>query len=227
MIESIIVKQVTKSFKTVGGLRPVIKDLNLTILEGESLGIIGRSGSGKSTLLALIGGILTPDSGKIIIDGTEISNLNEKDRKKYRKKKISFVFQFNTLIPDLTISENIQRPLMYGGQNYKESYQKAISAIEEVSLGKKIHQFPNDLSGGEKLRASIAQVLSRNPSLILADEPTGRLGDAYAYEMIQLLTLYSSQNNITMICVTHRYDFQKFFDHIYKLEDGYLKTIET
>lgn len=198
----------------------VLKNLDLTISDGEIIILFGKSGSGKSTLLNIISGIDLPDEGSVTIDGAKVTGLSEKERTLIRRNKIGFIFQFFNLIPTLTVTENLQLPLELNG--IKDGDDKIKAILNEVGLPDKSNSFPEKLSGGEQQRIAIARALIHNPAIILADEPTGNLDYETGLQIVDLLDRVVKQKGKTMIMVTHSKDVIGLADKIYSMKDGKL-----
>jgi putative ABC transport system ATP-binding protein len=198
----------------------VLKNLDLTISDGEIIILFGKSGSGKSTLLNIISGIDLPDEGSVTIDGAKVTGLSEKERTLIRRNKIGFIFQFFNLIPTLTVTENLQLPLELNG--IKDGDEKIKAILNEVGLPDKENSFPEKLSGGEQQRIAIARALIHNPAIILADEPTGNLDYETGLQIVDLLDRVVKQKGKTMIMVTHSKDVIGLADKIHSMKDGKL-----
>ncbi|MBO6105427.1 MAG: ABC transporter ATP-binding protein, partial [Methanobrevibacter sp.] len=183
------------------GTVKALNGINLDIFEGEFVSIIGPSGSGKSTLLNMLGALDKPTRGKIYIDGIDL--VKEKDLSEFRQEKIGFVFQLHNLIPNLSVFDNVQIPLLPTGMSNKEMKEKASEIIHAVGLDDKKKQRPNKLSGGQRQRVAIARALVNNPSIILADEPTGSLDSKTGEMILNLLMEMHERYNVTLIIVTH------------------------
>lgn len=197
-----------------------LKSVNLSIDEGEFVAIMGSSGSGKSTLMNLIGCLDKPTSGEYYLDGVNTSTLSKNDYAKIRNQKIGFVFQGFNLLTRTTALENVELPLMYDRyERIKDPAKKAIEVLERVGLGDRIHHEPNQLSGGQQQRVAIARALVNEPSLILADEPTGNLDSKMSVEVFSLFQQLNDEG-ITIVLVTHERDFAKFAKRIVELKDG-------
>lgn len=196
--------------------------INLNIDKGEFIAIMGASGSGKSTLMNLIGCLDTPTSGEFYLDGVNTSNLTKNEYAEIRNQKIGFVFQGFNLLPRTTALENVELPLMYDRQNrIKDPNKKAIEVLERVGLGDRLTHEPNQLSGGQQQRVAIARALVNDPSLILADEPTGNLDSTMSVEVFSLFQKLNDEG-ITIVLVTHERDFAHFAKRIVELKDGYI-----
>jgi putative ABC transport system ATP-binding protein len=223
-------KPVTKNIMKIVGLSKTytvgevevraLKSVDLSIDEGEFVAIMGSSGSGKSTLMNLIGCLDKPTSGEYYLDGVNTSTLSKNDYAKIRNQKIGFVFQGFNLLSRTTALENVELPLMYDRyERIKDPAKKAIEVLERVGLGDRIHHIPNQLSGGQQQRVAIARALVNEPSLILADEPTGNLDSKMSVEVFALFQQLNDEG-ITIVLVTHERDFAKFAKRIVELKDG-------
>ncbi|MEO1926245.1 MAG: ABC transporter ATP-binding protein [Gammaproteobacteria bacterium] len=203
MSQNIIVQAAALGKQVISpeGQLTILKDINLSIKQGESLAVIGVSGSGKSTLLGLLAGLDTATSGKVTLDGTDLSQLDEDGRARIRAQSIGFVFQSFHLLPSLTALENTSLPLELADIDHAE--QLAQQKLEEVGLAERIHHYPNQLSGGEQQRVAIARAFSGNPKILFADEPTGNLDQKTAQNIIELLFKMNKENGTTLIMVTH------------------------
>jgi putative ABC transport system ATP-binding protein len=213
-------KNVNKSYLEGNVKHSVLNDLNLHVSNGEIIILFGKSGSGKSTLLNVISGIDVPDNGSVLIDGTDITTLSEKERTLVRRKKVGFIFQFFNLIPTLTVKENLLLPLELTGTNNTED--RINSILTEVGLANRANTYPDKLSGGEQQRIAIARALIHNPDIILADEPTGNLDYETGLQIVDLLDRVVKKKGKTMIMVTHSKDVIGLADKIYSLKDGKL-----
>lgn len=201
-----------------------IKDINLEIEQGEFVSIVGSSGSGKSTLLHLLGGVDSPSSGKVFVDGIDIYNLSEKELAIFRRRKIGFIFQFYNLIPVLTAEENILLPLLL--DNKKVDHKHIGELVNILGLKERLDHLPNELSGGQQQRVSIGRALAYNPSIVLADEPTGNLDGRNSKEIIDLLKISVRKYNQTLILVTHDLELASQGDRIITIEDGKISKNE-
>lgn len=218
-------KQLSKSYQEGNKRRLVLNELELSVAEGQMYVLLGRSGSGKSTMLNLLSGIDQPDTGQVIIDGTDISKMNEKDRTKYRRDNIGFVFQSFNLISTLTVFENVVLPLSLKGDNPAESKQKAQFFLDQVGLGDRGGSYPDRLSGGEQQRVAIARALAHEPKFILADEPTGNLDYKTGSLVLNMLSDLVRENSRTMIIATHDREMAQIADQVLELREGSLHTM--
>lgn len=216
----------TKSYKEGEKIRSVLDELNFSVEEGEMIVLLGRSGSGKSTLLNLISGIDKPGSGEVVIGGTNLAELNEKNRTLFRRNNIGFVFQSFNLISTLTALENVLLPLKLKGSSDAESQEKATRFLAEVGLGDRGDSYPDRLSGGEQQRVAIARALAHEPMLILADEPTGNLDYETGQQILDILNNLVRKNGRTMIIATHDRDICKIADRVVELRGGKLSPVE-
>jgi putative ABC transport system ATP-binding protein len=201
----------------------VLYGISLDIFKSEYVALMGPSGSGKSTLMNIIGCLDTPSSGNYILNGKDVSKMEDNTLAEVRNKEIGFVFQQFNLLPRLTALENVALPLVYAGMGRKLRNEKAMHVMEMVSLTDRSHHKPNELSGGQCQRVAIARALVNDPSIILADEPTGNLDTATSYEIMDILGKIHSNGN-TIILVTHETDIANFARRIVRLRDG---TIES
>ncbi len=220
MIENILLEafDIKKSYQiTKQNKLEVLKGINLKIYKGEIAAIVGKSGAGKSTLLHILGALDTPDSGKLIFDSKDILANSDKELANFRNREIGFVFQFHHLLPEFTVSENIQIPAMING-NIKKDYLHEL--LNLVGITDRANHKPSEISGGEAQRAAIARALINSPNLILADEPTGNLDTENAESVIDLIFKLRKQLNTTFIIVTHNSEFAQRCDRIIRINDG-------
>lgn len=215
-------KNVSKTYNTGDTEFKALDNIDLSINKGEFVVILGPSGAGKSTLLNLIGGMDTPTSGSIKIDGEEISKYNENKLSEYRAENIGFIFQFYNILPTLTVLENVEliKDVVRNGND-------SIEAIKAVGLEKHINKFPNQLSGGEQQRVSIARAIAKNPKLLLCDEPTGALDSKTGVEVLKLLKKQCDGNNEenTVIIVTHNSLFADIADTVIRVKNGKIESV--
>ena len=204
MAEPIVkVSNVSKSYFRDSLEIPVLHDINLDIPEGQFLALMGPSGSGKTTLLNLVAGIDQPTSGNLIVAGEDISGLGDRELARWRSHHIGFIFQFYNLMPVLTAYENVELPLLLTGLSRKERREHVETALSIVGLGDRIKHYPRQLSGGQEQRVAIARAIVSDPTLILADEPTGDLDKVSAGEIMTLMSRLNKEFNKTIIMVTH------------------------
>lgn len=195
-----------------------LKNINISINEGEFVAVVGASGSGKSTLLHLLGGVDKPTSGKVIVDGADIYALSEKELAVFRRRKIGFIFQFYNLIPVLTAEENITLPILLDNKKVDKKYEEEL--INILGLQNRRNHLPSELSGGQQQRVSIGRALAYKPSIILADEPTGNLDSKNSKEIIELLRFSVQKYHQTLIIITHDLNIASQADRIITIEDG-------
>lgn len=195
-----------------------LDDVSFTVQKGEFLAIVGPSGSGKSTLLHILGGVDTPTSGKVWVDNTDISQLNETQLAIFRRRQIGLIYQFYNLIPVLTVEENITLPQLLDHQKVnKEELQKLVKLL---NIQNRLNYLPNQLSGGQQQRVSIGRALINNPAIVLADEPTGNLDSANSREIVDLLKMFNKTYHQTLIIITHDERIALQADRILTIEDG-------
>ena len=201
----------------------VLKGIALDILRNEYVALMGPSGSGKSTLMNIIGCLDTPTSGTYILNGHDISKTEDNKLAEIRNKEIGFVFQQFNLLPRLTAAENVALPLVYNGSSKKIRTELSLEMLDRVGLGDRSHHKPNELSGGQNQRVAIARALVNNPSIILADEPTGNLDSKTSTEIMKIFGKIQSEGN-TVILVTHEEDIANFAHRIIRLKDGAIES---
>lgn len=218
------IKNVSKTYKIGEKEFKALDNIDLSINKGEFVVILGPSGAGKSTLLNLIGGMDTPTSGSIKIDGEDISKYNENQLSEYRAENIGFIFQFYNILPTLTVLENVKlvKDIVKNGIDSKET-------IKAVGLEKHMDKFPNQLSGGEQQRVSIARAIAKDPKLLLCDEPTGALDSKTGVDVLKLLRKQCDGNNgaNTVIIVTHNSLFAEIADTVIRVKNGKIESVTT
>jgi putative ABC transport system ATP-binding protein len=201
----------------------VLKGITLDIFKNEYVALMGPSGSGKSTLMNILGCLDTPTAGKYILNDQDVSSMSDNDLADVRNKEIGFVFQQFNLLPRLTAAENVALPLVYAGMPRKQRMAKALQVLEKVSLADRSHHKPNEMSGGQNQRVAIARALVNDPSMILADEPTGNLDSKTSYEIMDIFGKIHQGGN-TVILVTHEEDIAKYAHRIIRLRDGIIES---
>lgn len=209
-------ENITKSY---GSLR-VLKGVSLVVQPGEVVAIVGASGAGKSTLLHILGTLDKPDSGRLLLNGTDVLRLDEKLLAAFRNKSIGFVFQFHNLLPEFTALENVMIPALIARQDEKQARKRATDLLDMLGLGGRLDHKPAALSGGEQQRAAVARALINNPALILADEPSGNLDSKNAQELHRLFFDLRERLNQTFVIVTHNAEFAAMADRKLEIKDG-------
>lgn len=195
-----------------------LNDVSFSVEQGEFVAIVGPSGSGKSTLLHILGGVDVPTSGKVVINNTDISALDETALAIFRRRQIGLVYQFYNLIPILTVEENLTLPLLLDGR--KPDKRQIDTLTKKLGLEERLDHLPNQLSGGQQQRVSIGRALINNPALMLADEPTGNLDSENSREIVELLRKFNKENNQTVIIITHDEKIALSADRVISIEDG-------
>ena len=211
--------QVINIHKSFGDLE-VLKGVNLSIAKGEIVAIIGKSGAGKTTLLQLIGTLDRPTKGQVLIDGTDVFELNDTQLAAFRNKNIGFIFQFHQLLPEFTALENVCIPAMIAREKVADYQPRAKQLLTDLGLADRMEHKPNELSGGEKQRVAAARALMMTPSIILAAEPTGSLDEKNTTALSQLLLQLRDKYNQTILLVTHDKELAQICDRIIEIKDG-------
>jgi putative ABC transport system ATP-binding protein len=201
----------------------VLKGIGMDVFKNEYVALMGPSGSGKSTLMNILGCLDSPSGGKYILNGKDVSRMPDNDLAEVRNQEIGFVFQQFNLLPRLTALENVALPLVYSGVSKKERLERANEVMAKVKLQDRSHHKPNELSGGQCQRVAIARALINNPSIILADEPTGNLDSKTSYEIMDILGKIHADGN-TVILVTHEEDISHFAHRVIRLRDGVIES---
>lgn len=209
-------KNIHKSF----GELEVLKGVDLAVSRGEIVSIVGPSGAGKTTLLQILGTLDKPDSGSVLVDGMDVSKLNSDQMSGFRNKHIGFIFQFHQLLPEFTALENVIIPALIGGTDFKKANQRAKELLDYLQLTDRLEHKPSELSGGEKQRIAVARALINNPSLILADEPSGSLDTQNKEELHKLLFDLRDKFGLTEVIVTHDRELAKICDRTIEMKDG-------
>lgn len=219
-MEILKVENLTKTYGSGENLVHAVDDVSFSVEKGEFVAIVGASGSGKSTLLHLIGGVDRPTSGKIFVDSNDISKMNDDKLAVFRRRQVGIVYQFYNLIPILTVEENITLPCDLDGRGVDRERLEMI--LDSFGLRARRKHLPNQLSGGQQQRTSIARALINNPSLVLADEPTGNLDSKSSEEVMSMLKMCNQSYGQTVIMITHNLDIAKQADRIITISDGKL-----
>lgn len=201
----------------------VLTNISLDIFKNEYVALMGPSGSGKSTLMNILGCLDSPTSGKYILNGKDVSKIPDNDLAEVRNKEIGFVFQQFNLLPRLTAAENVALPLVYNGTSKKKRMNQSLEMLDRVGLADRSHHKPNELSGGQGQRVAIARALVNNPSIILADEPTGNLDSKTSAEIMEIFGKIHREGN-TVILITHEEDIAKYAHRIIRLKDGIIES---
>jgi len=219
----ITIKDIGRKYVIGSEIIHAIKSVSLTINKGEFVALMGPSGSGKSTLMNILGCLDTPSKGEYILNGINVSHMTENDLAEVRNTEIGFVFQTFNLLPRNTALENVALPLIYAGVSKDERLDRAKKTLENVGLGNRVHHKPNELSGGQRQRVAVARALINNPSIILADEPTGNLDTKTSIEIMGLIEDIHDKGN-TIILVTHEEDIALHAHRIVRMRDGLVEN---
>ncbi|OFX37585.1 MAG: macrolide ABC transporter ATP-binding protein [Bacteroidetes bacterium GWA2_32_17] len=221
--EIISLQKIYKYYQIGTEIVKALRNINLSILKNEYVAIMGPSGSGKSTLMNLLGCLDTPTSGQYFLNNKDVSRMSDNELAEVRNKEIGFVFQTFNLMPRYNALDNVILPLIYSGKKKNERIERGIEVLNNVGLSDRIKHKPNELSGGQRQRVAIARAMVNNPSIILADEPTGNLDSKTSIEIMHLLDEIHKKGN-TIILVTHEEEIAKFANRIIKLKDGWVES---
>ncbi|MEQ8339057.1 MAG: ABC transporter ATP-binding protein [Cyclobacteriaceae bacterium] len=225
MSSVISTKEIKKEYVMGAETIRALKSISIEINRGEYVAFMGPSGSGKSTLMNIIGCLDTPTAGQYVLNGHDVSDLTENELAEIRNKEIGFVFQTFNLLPRASALENVSLPLVYAGFGKQDREEKALATLEGVGLGDRAYHKPNELSGGQRQRVAIARALVNDPSIILADEPTGNLDSKTSYSIMDLFAELHNSGN-TIIMVTHEEDIAEYAHRIIRLRDGLIESDE-
>jgi putative ABC transport system ATP-binding protein len=223
--EVISLKGIERSFQIGDETVKALRSVDLSINRNEYVALMGPSGSGKSTLMNILGCLDTPSAGEYFLNGTDVSKMSDNELAAIRNKEIGFIFQTFNLLPKSTALDNVILPLIYAGMNKEEREKKAMVSLNEVGLTNRVKHKPNELSGGQRQRVAIARALVNNPSIILADEPTGNLDSKTSWEIMGLFEEIHRKGN-TIIVVTHEEDIARYAHRIIRLKDGLVESDE-
>ena len=221
MVFSMSILQTTelkKYYGTKPNITKALDGVNLSVEQGEFVAIVGTSGSGKSTLLNMIGGLDVPTSGKVIVDGRDLSTLKDEQLTIFRRRKIGFIFQNYNLVPVLNVFENIVLPVELDGNKVDKKFMKEV--VRMLGLEDKLNNMPSNLSGGQQQRVAIARALVSKPAIVLADEPTGNLDSMTSNDVLSLLKVTSTKFHQTLVMITHNSEIAQLADRIIRIEDG-------
>ncbi len=219
------VKDVVKSFMVDGAPIYAVDKVSFQVKHGEFVALVGPSGSGKTTMLSMLAALLTPTGGQILIDGQDLSKMNERKRVILRRQKIGFTFQSNNLIPFLSAQENVELMLRLNGKLKHGERIRAAELLSRLGLSDRLHNLPAQMSGGQQQRVAIARALIHNPTLVLADEPTASLDTERAFQVVQTFAALIHENNRAGIMVTHDLRMVQYVDRVLQMQDGKLVKI--
>jgi lipoprotein-releasing system ATP-binding protein len=227
MTESVLeARNVARQFQQGPDTLEVLKSVNIAILAGERLSIVGASGSGKTTLLQILGGLDKPSTGEVLVDGRNIHSLGERERGDLRNRAIGFVYQFHHLLPEFSALENVAMPLLVRRMHTGEAKDRARDILKRVGLGERLTHRPHQLSGGERQRAAVARALVTEPKLVLADEPTGNLDGRNAESVFELMLELNRERRTSLVIVTHDLRIAARMDRALEIDNGSLREVE-
>jgi putative ABC transport system ATP-binding protein len=218
-------RSVVKTYSVGGGVVVAVDDVSLSVELGELVALVGPSGSGKTTMLAMLAGLLSPTAGSILIDGQELTTMKERERARFRRRKIGFTFQANNLVSYLTVLENVELMLRLNGERNAGGRKRAMELLDLLGLGDKMNVLPRQLSGGQQQRVAIARSLINRPSVVLADEPTASLDTERAFQVVQTLANLVHEQKRAGIMVTHDLRMVEYADRIIQMMDGHLERV--
>jgi putative ABC transport system ATP-binding protein/lipoprotein-releasing system ATP-binding protein len=213
---------ISKIFTVGGATIPAVDNVSLRIERGDFLSIVGHSGSGKTTLLSIIGGIIRPSSGRVLFEGADICPMADDDLSTYRSEKVGFMFQFASLLPMLTVKENVLLPGLFRQERDARDKKMAEEYLSLVGISEKINAYPSQLSGGQQRRVAIARALVYEPQIVLADEPTGDLDEETEMSVMELFRRLNSEKQITFILITHNLELAKMAQRQFRMTQGRL-----
>ncbi len=222
----ITAKNIHRKFGKGDLVSHILKGVDITVETGEFVAIMGKSGAGKSTLMYQLSVLDEPTEGTIVIDDTDVIDLNDKQKTEFRLNTLGYVFQDYALVPDLTAEENVMIPLLMRNQNWSEAKQNAKSAIDSVGMQGKYGNLPGELSGGEQQRVSIARAIAGKPKILFADEPTANLDSISGNQVIDLITSLNKELGQTVVMVTHEREYANNCDRIFNMKDGLMTDVE-
>ena len=222
MQDVLVCRNISKTYNEGDAATPVLNDVSLSIKAGEHVAILGSSGSGKSTLLHILGGLDSPTNGVVEFNGKALNGLNSNALAKLRNDKMGFIYQFHHLLGEFSAQENVAMPLRIRGLSTKEANEKAGLLLDEVGLSHRKDHLPSAMSGGERQRVAIARALVTEPTVVLADEPTGNLDDSTGEQIYQLLKSLSQKKKTAFVVVTHDIALAKRMDRVLRIKDGEL-----
>lgn len=223
MKEILKIKDISKDYGIKGFKTNVLKNISLRVFQGDFIAIMGPSGAGKTTLLNIMSTLDKQTSGEVILDGTDVSKIKNKELSKLRREKIGFIFQEYNLLDNMTLMNNIALPLALGKKRSKEIEDQVVAIAKKFGLENHLEKYPYQLSGGQKQRGAAARSLITNPSVIFADEPTGSLDSKSAYELLESLEKVNEENNATIIMITHDPLTASYANEVYMINDGTIK----